>query len=269
MIRGLTGNKVIWFLLAVLSLVAALAGVFKPEIYANVVSPEVMPGVLSQDMTTIVVSLVMLFLVFTVREEQWKAQAVLLGIVYYLFYAYGIYAIERLYNAYYFVYMAIFGLSFYSLIFSLANLRLDRIHDLKQIPWVRNIAVGFSLLMPVIFYPLWIMQLLPLMQEGVKIEFMYSIFILDLAIVLPSLAIIAVLAAKNRGIGLYLLPAVFVKGFTLLLPVGIGELLKPAFNQPVRVADAILYLSIAAVFLLLAALYLKKLTLANNMAARG
>lgn len=57
---------------------------------------------------------------------------------------------------------------------------------------------------------------MPLIQTATRVEYFYSIYIMDMAFVFPALIILGVLAAKQRGLGLLLLPVAFVKGFTLL-----------------------------------------------------
>jgi hypothetical protein len=81
-----------------------------------------------------------------------------------------------------------------------------------------------------LFCPLWIGRLLPLMHSGQKPDALYSIFILDLCFVMPAFVIVAVLTAQNKGLGLLLTPVLFVKGFTLLFSVALGSLFKPLYH---------------------------------------
>ena len=66
---------------------------------------------------TILASIIILVLLARMRENDTVKQLVILGIVAYLFYRYGIYVIERVYNALYLFYMAILALTFYSMIY--------------------------------------------------------------------------------------------------------------------------------------------------------
>jgi hypothetical protein len=80
----------------------------------------------------------------------------------------------------------------------------------------------------VLFYVLWIGQLLPLMRTGEKIEYSNSIFILDMVFVLPALMMSAVLLIKNNALGAIFAPILSFKAFTLLFSVGVGG----AFSTP-------------------------------------
>ena len=259
MIRNLRANKILWLLNAFLSLIAALIGVLNPDIYSEVVGREILPGVISQDLLTVLAAIVLLFFTIGMKEEDAKKQIAILGILGYLFYAYGIYAIERVYNVLYFLYLAIFGLSFYSIVYGVASIRPEILEEVELRDPIRKISVGFSLFVAILFSILWIVMLVPIIQAGQRIEFTYSIFILDLSFIMPAFFILAGMTAKKRRLGLVLTPALYVLGFTLLFPVGLGEFIKPFYNLPVDPFGVVLYLGIAALFLVLAVIYVRDL----------
>lgn len=265
MIRNIITNKILWLLNALLSFIAAFIGVFRPGIYSQVVSREVLPGVISQDLLTIFAAVLLLFFTLRVKEEDAKIQIAILGILGYLFYAYGIYAIERVYNILYFLYLAIFGLSFYSIVYGVASIRREILQVVELGDRIRKISTGFSLFVAILFSILWIVMLVPLIQAGQRIEFFYSVFILDLSFIMPAFVILAGMSARKRGLGLVLTPALYVLGFTLLFPVGLGEFIKPFYNLPVDPSGAVLYLGIAALFLILTVFYLRDLKIARKM----
>lgn len=161
MIRSLGTNKVLWLLTAVLSLIVALVGVLSPGIYSKVVSTDIMPAVFGQDLMTIVASIIILLLAIRIKKEDSRKQIVILGILGYLFYAYGIYVIERVYNMLYYLYLAIFGLSFWSMAYGMAKIRPDVLQKAQLPGLMRNVSAGFSLLVALVFNILWIIQLLP------------------------------------------------------------------------------------------------------------
>lgn len=257
--RNLGTNKLLWLLLAGFSFVAAVIGVANPGGYDRVVTRGVMPGVLSQDWMTVGAAIAMAILAIRVGERDVAAQLVVLGIVGFLFYAYGIYVIERIYNALYLVYMAIFGLSFYALIYGVASIHVERLISVEVPGIIRGVAVGFLLFVALVFNALWIGRLMPMMQSGQKPEFYYSILILDLCFIMPAFVIVAIRTIRRDALATLLVPALFVVGFTLLAPVGLGELLKPAYGLPIDTGGLVLYLSLSMLFLALAAVYLARL----------
>lgn len=260
MLKNLKTNKLLWLTNAFLALSAAVMGVSNPEMYRGLTSDELISGVFSQDVITILGSIIIIFLAWRMKEGETKAPIVIIGILGYMFYAYGIYVIERFYSLWYLLYMTILAMTFYTMIYSLISIHLE-VLDRVQVPkTIRNISVGFSLFIPVLFYPLWISHLIPLLSVGEKIEFTYSIYILDMVFVLPLFVIISVMALKNQGFGLVMIPTLFIKGFTLLFSVALGILFKPLFNQTGNLGEMLMYLSISIVFLILTGVYFKKLS---------
>ncbi|MEO3934454.1 hypothetical protein WMO79_16790 [Micrococcaceae bacterium Sec7.4] len=63
---------------------------------------------------------------------------------------------------------------------------------------IRVLSASGALLQPLIFYPLWIGMLLPLMRNGDQIDSLYFVFILDLCFVMPAFLILAVLTFRSR-----------------------------------------------------------------------
>jgi hypothetical protein len=259
MIRNLGTNRILWLFNAFLSLVAAFSGVLRPGIYSRVVSSEILPGVISQDLLTILAGFMLLFFTLRGNQENPKNQIAILGLLGYLFYAYGIYAIEQVYNVLYFLYLAIFGLSFYSLIYAVASFRQEILQEVEVRGPIRKTSVGFSLFIAILFSLLWIAMLMPLIQSGQRIEYTYSIYILDLSFIMPAFAILAVMTATNRGLGLILTPALYVLGATLLFPVGLGEIIKPFFNLSTDLSGVPLYFGISILFFVLVVIYLRDL----------
>jgi len=252
-------HRILWFLAGSLSFAAALTGVLNPGIYSMVISAEIMPGVLSQDIITIAASITILAVAVRIKEEDTARQIVILGMLGYLFYAYGIYVIERVYNVLYLLYLAIFTLSFYTIIYGVASIRRE-IPPKTELPGImRNTAVVFRMIIPLIFINLWIGQLLPLLQTGRKIEFYYSIYILDLCFVMPAFLILAYMTAKKEGLGLLLAPALFIKGFTLFFALSLGETLKPLYGLTTDMSWMWFSLVFSLLFLALTFSYLRNL----------
>ena len=259
MIKNLKINKILWLLVSCLSLISALTGVFNPNIYSKVISNNILPGVIAQDAITIIVGLLLLFLCWKTNEAELKKQIIAISLLGYLFYAYGIYVIERLYNSFYLLYMAIFALSFWSIVYGLSHINSDVLQNLRASKLVRYLSAGYLVFIALLFYPKWMGELFPLMQTGEKLDFLYSIFILDMVFVLPASIIIAILIIQRKALGMILAPLFFFKGFTLLFSVGLGEIFKPFYNQTFNPGEAAFYLILSVVFLALALLILWKI----------
>jgi len=89
MVRNLDFNRILWFSTAILALIAALIGVVNPDVYSEVVSDDIMPGVFGQDLLTVIASITILLLLIRQRNGDSTRQIIILGILGYLFYAFG------------------------------------------------------------------------------------------------------------------------------------------------------------------------------------
>jgi len=249
MVKNLKINKGIWLIAACLSLIAAGIGAFNQGIYSKVVSLELLPGIVAQDAITIIAGLILVYLSFVTRDVDVKKQIVILSLLAYLFYGYGIYVIERLYNPLYLLYVAIMALSFWGIVYSLAQIKEELLGRVKAPRIVSYVSAGSLLFTAVLFYFLWTGQIIPLMRTGEKLEFTYSIYILDMVFVLPALILSGILLLKKKAFGLILTPILFFKAFTLLFSVGLGSLLIPLFGQTTNQGETVFYLSLSAVYL--------------------
>lgn len=260
MIKNLKAHKTIWLVIASLSLIAACIGVFNQDIYNKVISFDLLPGIVAQDAITILVGLVLLFLGLKTTEADVKKQIVAISLLAYLFYGNGIYVIERVYNLLYLLYMAIVALSFWSIVYGLANIKQGVLRQMELPKWVRNLSAGCLLFTAGLFYVLWTGQLVPLMQTGEKIEFFYSIFILDMAFVLPAIIISGVLLIKKNEFGLIFAPILFFKAFTLLFSVGLGGLITPLYGQTADLGETAFYITLSVIYLAFAILNFWKIS---------
>jgi hypothetical protein len=258
---GLAGSRRLgWLIAGVLSVVTAGWGWLDPRIYLGLIAPATRPGALSQDVITVITGVTLCGLALAGTRVGPKAELVGLGLLGYLFYGYGIYVIERVYNVLYLNYLAIFGIAAWLLVLGAVDV-VHRTADRASLPrQFSKISAGGALLQPLIFYPLWISMLIPIMVTREQIDSLYSIFILDLAFIMPAFLLVAVGQFRDRSWAVVLAPVMFVLGAVLMLSLTLGELVKPAFGSPITVAGVLPPALLAALFVALAVLHLKKLS---------
>jgi multisubunit Na+/H+ antiporter MnhF subunit len=151
MIKNLTFNRILFLITGLLSLIASVWGVLDPGMYEPVVGARQLPGVFTQDLVVILAGLMMIVLSLLVKEDSYRSVIVIYGILGFLFYAYGIYAIEQVYTMLYPLYLGILGLSFYVLIYSLASLNFGTIEALKLPTAIRYGASGYGVFIAIMF----------------------------------------------------------------------------------------------------------------------
>ncbi len=262
MINNLRNNKILWYSTALLSIAVAIIGIVDTGIYDRVVTDKIMPGVLSQDVFTVILSALVLVVGYGIKEEDTKKQTLMIGVMGYLFYGYGIYSIEQIYTALYLFYLAVFGISAYALLYFIHSLEWDKIEDITAPKWVRMSSLAFLILTPLIFIPLWVSQLVPLMQTGDKIEFLYSVYILDLSFIMPAFLIIAYQLFKKNKSGYLFTPSIFIVGLMVLAPLSLGEVFRELiYNQSMDMAMFGLFLVFSLIYLALTVVNLIKMDL--------
>jgi hypothetical protein len=258
MLTHFKANRIVWGLTGLLTLLASAAGIGNPGIYEGIVAPAIIPGAYSQDLISAAAGAGLLYLALAPRSGRPKAQIIAFGLLGYLFYAYGIYTIERAYNGFYLIYMAIFGLSFWALACAAATCKKG-IGQATLSRKLRLVSASGAVLQPLIFYPLWIAMLLPLMRTGEQIDSLYSIYILDLCFIMPAFLILSVLTFRSQTLGLILLPALYVLGFTLIFSLALGEIVKPLFNSTLSPSAFWPAVLLSMFFLVLGVLHLRAL----------
>ncbi len=257
MIKNLNLNKTLFILTGITALIAAVVGVLKPEMYNPVVSARLLPAVFTQDFVVILASLVLIVLAILLKQNDYRKLIVIYGILGFFFYAYGIYSIEQVYTSLYLLYLIILACSFYVLIFSISSMDKHAIEGLNISPIIRYIAAGYGVFIAIMFNFIWISQLIPLLRSGERIEYTFSVYVIDLVFIMPAFVIAAFLTIRKRAIGLTGLPALFILGVGILSPLALAEVFKPLrYDMPVNHGEFWLYSILSMTFLFLSSIYL-------------
>jgi hypothetical protein len=265
MIDGRKG-RVTAFLLLAAALAggyAAVRGVLDGAVYGDVVAsgaitPFLMVGSRAQDYITIPAALALLVmtLVFLARPG-YKLFIVMLGLAGYLFYGYGLYAIQGQYTLLYPAYVAVFGLALYGLIVGIGA--FDQTAEVRLPKGLRYAAGAFLLAIPVILVPVWLIRMGADVAKRLPGE-TYGVFVLDLGIVFPALVIITVMLLRNRALGILLAGVALMKVLTVCLSVAVGEWYVAGWGgYPANYGNIAVFAALTAVSLLLGILYLVSL----------
>lgn len=249
MIRNLRTIKLLWLIPTVLALAAAVYGLIDGSIYDGLLPKDFIAAQLPQDILTLVVCVVLLWLIVTSKKENIVKPLVVTGMIGSLAYLYGIFSIERVYNVMYLVYLAIFSTSVYGVAYTIGSIEKKTVRGLTVNKGVRNTTAGFSLFVAALFSLLWVSALLPLMADKHQIESLYSIYLLDLAFVMPAFAVTAVMTYRKKPLGYLLTPVMYILGIFVIFPLGLGELAKPSHGQPIDVKSMMMSFVLAGLFM--------------------
>lgn len=258
---------ILMLLISVLALFASTMGIFNQAVYnelllTGTITKSLVFGSIVQDIISIPASVLLIILSITfIRKHDRKMLIIMLGLTAYFFYGYGLYTIQGQYTSIYLIYLAILGLSIYSLIFGTIGLvgNISHVYLPKSIRYSIGIFIAIILL---VLIPAWIGRMTPDIISRVPGE-IYGVFILDLSIVFPALAIIAfkVMRGDNKG---YLLAGVaLVKVFTLCLSVALGEWLKPIYGFPQDLTMILIFSILTIISAILGSLYFARINFTN------
>ncbi len=261
MVPNIKTAKLLWSITEILTLVAAAGGLLVKGIYDNLFQADYLPGAVAQDFITVVLSLFLLVLIYFTKQENIKKQVVIIGVIGSQWYLYGILTIERVYNLFYLFYLAIFALAFWSLLYSLSGYRSEKFRNLQIRSGVLKTTAISSMLIAVLFNILWIMSLLPLMQEHHRIEYLYSIYILDLGFIMPAFFVTAIMSLRKMPLGILMVPAMMIVGFFVIFPLGLNEIAKPAFGMTINYGSMLFSFLFSIYMLTLAYLQLRYINL--------
>lgn len=251
--------KILSILIAISAFIASFTGIVFPDIYKHMVLDEEMPFVFAQDLISLIAAILLLGITFLRKKENIKLNIIRIGIIGYLFYAYGQYVMGNLYNYSYFLYLSVFSLSVFYFINAFTGIEYERLEF--SIPKSLRIIIAiYCAAITFFFAPQWIIAILHYIKinshpGGGGFKMIYYVYILDLSFVLPVCAAASIFLFQKKILGLILGGILTIKGFTLMLSVALGFFCRPFFHQNMDVGNAILFSIITLVFLILSILY--------------
>ncbi|HPE70437.1 MAG TPA: hypothetical protein PLF96_14050 [Thermotogota bacterium] len=223
-------------LVSVLTLFTAASGLFNPSIYEDIVVSGNIPQVLrwgsmAQDIFSLGVALLLAIstILFLVRGGN-KLFLLIVGLLSYLFYAYALYSIQGMYSAHALLYLVLLGASLYAMVFGIVALKKMASMVPSLAKGARWSAIGFLALLLVSLVPIWLSQVALDIANRYPGN-TYGVYVLDLGIVFPAIAIIIWLLARANPFGILLAGVALLKAFTVCASVALGEWFIPTFGK--------------------------------------
>jgi hypothetical protein len=223
-------------LIAIFLIITAVGGLVNPDIYKPFIKSDTLrTGLPVQDFVSLLMAPLLAAAMLWTGRGSARALVLWAGLLVSVGYYYAFYAFGYVYSVYYPLYLALVGLSLYSLIGLLTGVDLPafagRVRDRMPVRFI-GVVLGMTLL----FVPLWLMLIL----QGIRMQQPSEaslVFVLDLTILIPAMTIAAVQIWRRRPLG-YLLGGVLlikaaVSGILLtggsLLQIALGFSVGPDF----------------------------------------
>jgi hypothetical protein len=212
-------------LVVFLVLLASSAGLFLKGTYARETTSYALQSV-GQDIENIVAAAALLLTTYFVSKGSVKAFLVWMGVLLALIYSYIIYAFAVHFNYLFLVYVAILGLSFYTLVGSLMSLHLEDLQpSFAANTKARPVSV-FLLVVAILFYLQWLSEDIPALLTGKIPQSVLEnglltnpVHVLDMGLLLPAMIITAILLWRRKLLGYILAIPLLV--FSILTGIGI------------------------------------------------
>jgi len=208
-------------LIAVLIAIASLLGIFNDWIYSHETANWALQG-RGQDTGNLIALPILLISAYYLSKNSLKAYFIWLGTLIYYIYAYIIYSFSIHFNALFLVYVAVLGISAYTLIGGLMNKNFSQLT--KQIPFkAKTKAAAIAIIaIAILFEALWLSDIIPALISGSAPKdlaptglWVNPVHIIDLSMVLPGMIITGILFLKKSRFG-YLFTAPWLAFATLM-----------------------------------------------------
>ena len=207
-----------------LAIVATSVGLFVPEFYRD--AEVLLPQLYGQDLLTLGIAVPTLAgALYYAHQGSLRGYVVWLGATGYLLYTYASYALLTAFNELYLVYVALFGLTLFTLIGGTARIDPTDLKDALDGHPVRG-YVAFQALVAGLVALMWLAEVGPASLAGTRPPSIAETTLpvpviqsLDLGVVVPSFALSAALLWKQRAWGYVFTGVLLVKGTTLGLAV--------------------------------------------------
>jgi len=197
-------------IIAALTAVAAYCGAFVQSTYAKESVSWAAQG-MGQDLITLFLVVPALVIsAYFLSKGSLKALLIWLGALIYIEYSYVLYSFFIHFGWTFLLYVAILGLSFYTIIGSLHVLDLKALKECFSFNGRTKIVSGFLMLSGIMFVSLWLSDIIPAVSSGsvpkgvVELGFLVNpVHVLDLAFFLPGLIITSVLLWRKDVLGAF------------------------------------------------------------------
>ena len=276
---GRAARNRIWLWLtvpvAILTAIAAGSELLVDDVFRGD-APYFVAQAVGQDFVTLAVALPSLVVaaILAGRGSR-RGRLIWLGVLTYLVYTYAIYAFATRFNSLFLVYVALLGCSLYALIGGLATTDFE---DIKarftlRTP-VKTVSV-FLAVVAVLFYFAWLSEVVPALISGGVPQSVKDngtptngVHVLDMAWMLPAMALTAAWLWRGRAIGYALAGALLT--FMSLLPLAIAAMVASMrlYAQPVALAPAVVFVVLSAASLGMLVWYLKGMSGGRDHASR-
>jgi hypothetical protein len=229
---------IIWLWLSIAAVMLAIAGniiaLSVPRIYAGL-TPAFYPQALAQDIANLaVVAPIWLILAALALRGSLRAYLLWLGVLTFTVYNYVIYTFSIPFGPLFLLWVAVFGMSVYSLIGGITAIDHKAVEVSFTSRRATQVTAWFLIIMAVLFGLLWLSEDVPALLSNTRPQSLTDmalptnpVHILDLGFFLPAVMATGVMLIKRKSLAYTLAPAFIL----FLILTGIPILLTPVVQS--------------------------------------
>lgn len=218
----------------------------------------------------LVVPLLVFSLIFMLRNSR-TAYIIFGGTVFYILYSFCIYAFGLHFNKFFLMYCLILGSSLYSFILVILELtRMDVQNWFGEKAPIRLTGV-YLIFISALFFMLWLKDIIPaVLNNSIPKNvsdynlLVNPVHVLDLSVVLPGLAVAAVLLMKKRRLGFVLAPLMLV--FLIILTIALAGMVMMTKARGITedTSITIIFIVLAVISIVILYHFLKNITVTKR-----
>jgi hypothetical protein len=211
-------------LTAFLLLLASVSSLLLKDIYAPFVTAHLISEAYGQDLLSLLAVPVLVISLIAAWRNSLRGLILLAGILLYVAYAYSLYAFGAIYNGFFLVYIALVGLPIYALIGIVTHIPIEAYRTQFKAHFPEKLVSLYLMSVAILIMSVWISFLLRAMATQTLSQGINTVYVLDLALLLPAFILSAIQLWRRRPLG-YLLSGIFlVKAVTLGLSIVLGKM---------------------------------------------
>lgn len=206
-----------------------------------------------QDLVTLLVGIPLLGIgTYRMRHGSLKGKMLQAGALGYMLYTYGSYAYLSVYNSFFLLYVALFGLSLYSFIMAFRGFGPDEVSDALRPGYPRRFLGSYLIVMGILLTLMWIGRIVPSLLAGTApsgIEH-YSTLVIqasDLAVVVPAACITGILILAKHPMGATLGAILFIKLLTMALALFTMMIMMSVNGVELAIVEVVIFSLLLAV----------------------
>jgi hypothetical protein len=211
-------------LTAFLLLLASGSSFVLKDIYVPFVPAHLIPEAYGQDLLSLLAVPVLILSLVAAWRNSLRGLILLAGILLYVAYAYALYAFGALYNGFFFVYIALVGLPIYAFIGIVTHIPIEAFRSQLKANFPEKLVSLYLMSVAVLVTAVWINFLLRAIATQTLSEGINTVFVLDLALLLPAFMLSAIQLWRRRPLGYLLSGILLVKAVTLGLSIVLGKI---------------------------------------------